>query len=104
MGIGARLPQNLKIDGVNLIPYLIGKTKKAPHEVLFWRMGDDYAVRRGYWKLVKTGPSIELFNLNADIAESHDLSAEHPDVVKSLTDAYNLWNTQMSEPLWVPSR
>jgi len=99
---GAKLPQDRNIDGVNLIPYLTGQTKEPPHKILFWRMGDDYAVRHRNWKLVNTGSNTELFDLAADIAETRNLAAEQPNVVKKLTKAHEAWNTQMIDPLWLP--
>ncbi|MHC4721983.1 MAG: sulfatase-like hydrolase/transferase [Planctomycetota bacterium] len=96
---GAKLPQDRKIDGVNLLPYLTGETKEQPHEILFWATWQNYAVRQSNWKLVKNGPHTELFDLASDIGESHDLSAEHPDVAKRLKNAYEAWNTQMIDPL-----
>jgi arylsulfatase A-like enzyme len=97
---GAKLPQDRKIDGVNLIPYLTGKKKSPPHETLFWRFANQYAVRQGNWKLISTGSQTELFDLATDISETRNLAAEHPDVVKKLTKAYKAWNTQMIDPLW----
>jgi len=99
---GAKLPQDRKIDGVNLIPYLTGQNKKTPHEILFWHMSDPYAVRHGNWKLVNNGHKTWLFDIALDISESHDLSAKHPDVVKLLTRDYEKWNSQMAQPLWPP--
>src|SRR6516165_8283508 len=34
---GAKTPDN--VDGVNLMPYLRGENKAAPHEALYWRFG-----------------------------------------------------------------
>jgi len=45
----------MAFDGVNLLPYLTDKQKGAPHETLYWRMGNMMAIHRGAWKLVKTG-------------------------------------------------
>src|SRR5262249_14129808 len=42
-----------KLDGVNLLPYLRGEKKEAPHEALYWRFGGQMAIRKGDWKLVK---------------------------------------------------
>jgi arylsulfatase A-like enzyme len=50
---GGSMPTDRPIDGVNLLPYLTGKESKSPHEVLFWRMGPQAAVRKGDWKLVR---------------------------------------------------
>jgi arylsulfatase A-like enzyme len=110
--IGVRPPGTF--DGVDLLPYLTGKRKGAPHEALYWRMGNMMAIRRGPWKLVKTregrldtdvaalGELSEaaLYNLAEDIGEQRDLAAEHPDKVKELTAAWQAWNSQLALPLW----
>lgn len=101
-------------DGVNLLPYLTGKQKGAPHETLYWRMGGMMAIRRGNWKLVKTREGrletnvatlsdlsdAALYNLAADIGEQHDLAAQHPDKVKELAAAWRQWNQQLALPSW----
>jgi arylsulfatase A-like enzyme len=49
-------PPDWQLDGVNLLPHLCGHTSAAPHERLFWSMGDikrNWAVREGPWKLVR---------------------------------------------------
>ena len=111
-GITAQPPA--KFDGVNLLPYLTGKQKGAPHETLYWRMGNMMAIRRGAWKLVKTREGrldtnvaalsdlsdATLYNLTDDIGEQHDLSAKRPDKVKELATAWRQWNQQLAQPLW----
>jgi arylsulfatase A-like enzyme len=103
-----------KLDGVNLLPYLTGKQKRAPHETLYWRMGGMMAIRRGDWKLVKTREgrletNVEtlndlsdaaLYNLAEDIGEQTDLAAKHPEKVRELTAAWRAWNQQLATPLW----
>jgi arylsulfatase A-like enzyme len=111
-GISVRPP--VKFDGVDLLPYLTGRQKGAPHDTLYWRMGNMMAIRRGPWKLVKTregrldtnvaalGDLSEatLYNLAEDIGERRDLAAEHPDKVKELAAAWQTWNRQLALPLW----
>jgi arylsulfatase A-like enzyme len=96
----ANPPTDRKIDGVNLLGYLTGKKKQAPHEILFWRSGQKLAVRKGNWKLVKMGTESGLFDLSSDIGESQDLSAEQPDVLKEMEEAFARWDSQMIAPLW----
>jgi arylsulfatase A-like enzyme len=90
-----------RFDGVDLLPYLVGaKRGTLPHESLFWRLTPAYAVRQGKWKLLhsyKNGPS-ELFDLSADVGETHDLAARYPNVVDSLTRTFRAWEAGMSEP------
>jgi len=96
----AKLPQDRKIDGVNLIPYLTGRKKTPPHESLFWRSRQNHAVRKGNWKLVKTRKQTRLFDLASDIGETRDLAGEQPEILKEIEEAYNQWNSQMIAPLW----
>lgn len=106
-----------EFDGVNLLPFLTGTEKGAPHDALYWRLGGMMAVRRGDWKLVKTrdGPFVDvdpsalgdlseagLYNLAEDIGETRDRAAERPDKVKELSDLWQQWNRQLAKPLWNP--
>ena len=106
-----------ELDGVNLLPYLTGTAKGAPHDALYWRLGGMMAIRRGDWKLVKTrdGPLVDvdpsalrdlseagLYNLAEDIGETRNRAAERPDKVKELADLWQQWNGQLAKPLWEP--
>ena len=100
----AKLPKGRKIDGVNLLAYLSGEKRKPPHEILFWRSGQNHAVRRGNWKLVNMGSETGLFDLGSDIGESKDLKEERADVLKEMEKAFENWNSQMVEPAWMIQR
>jgi arylsulfatase A-like enzyme len=97
---GAKPPEDHKLDGVNLLPYLSGEKKTVPHEMLFWRTGQNHAIRKENWKLVTQGSETGLFDLSSDIGESRDLKAEKPDVVKQLQETFEKWNSELAEPLW----
>lgn len=83
------------IDGISLLPLLLGHRQKE-HEYLYWEFYPYWespeviaqAVRMGKWKAVRQdqGRPIELYDLSTDIAEQHDVSARHPDVVKRMED------------------
>ena len=89
------------IDGVDLTPYLNGAKTGRPHETLYWRFGQQWAIRKGDMKLVK-GPQepVQLFDLAADVGEQHDLAASKPEVVKELTRDYEAWDSQLMAPRW----
>jgi arylsulfatase A-like enzyme len=98
-----------RLEGVNLLPHLTGEKSDAPHAELFWRFGEQMAVRRGDWKLVRYGDNTKadpneswpkLYNLADDIGESQDLAAERPKVVKELEAAWKAWNKDNVPPLW----
>jgi arylsulfatase A-like enzyme len=101
---GGKVPRDRKIDGVNLIPYLTGGNKRAPHGTLFWRSGQNHAVRKGNFKLVKMGAETGLFDLSSDIGESRDLKEERPDVLKEMGKTFERWNSQMMESVWTIQR
>jgi arylsulfatase A-like enzyme len=99
---GGTLGAEAKLDGVNLLPYLIGEKKDQPHDRLYWRFGPQAAIRVGNWKMVKQGNAPPaLYNLAEDIGEKNDLAAKHPDKLKELEAAYNEWNSQLAKPAWV---
>jgi len=105
---GAQLPAHI-IDGKDIWPLMSGKPgAKSPHEAFFYYRGYALeAVRSGKWKLhlphsynslggreggtggqpakyeqAKIG--LALFDLEKDIGERLDVSAQYPDVVKRL--------------------
>ena len=100
-----------KLDGVNLLPYLTGDKQSAtPHEALYWRLGQQMAVRKGDWKLVRYDPAADggkgratvakLYNLSADIGETNDLAAREPARVKELQGLWDAWDRGNVAPLW----
>jgi arylsulfatase A-like enzyme len=106
-----------EFDGVNLLPFLTGTAKGAPHDALYWRLGGMMAIRKGDWKLVKTreGPLVDvdpsalrdlsdagLYNLSEDIGETRNRAADRPDKIKELTNLWQQWNRQLAKPLWAP--
>ncbi len=88
------------LDGVNLIPYLTGANTKLPHQTLYWRIGPDYAMRDGDWKLTAQEGKEEVYHLSEDISESHNLAQERPEVLAKLQAKYNEWSAQMMDPIY----
>jgi arylsulfatase A-like enzyme len=90
------------LDGVDLLPYLTGKTTGDPHEMLFWRIAerDIWAVRSGDHKLVKQGDKTNFFDLATDIREARDLDGKLPEVREPLQKAIDEWTATLPKPLW----
>jgi arylsulfatase A-like enzyme len=116
---GVEVKPEWKIDGVNLLPYVSGENKTAPHEALYWRFGAQIALRKGDWKLVKapggslkggqliakaTTDGAQLYNLANDLGESTDLAAKEPEKVKELTALWEKWNSELIDPKWAPPK
>jgi arylsulfatase A-like enzyme len=84
-----------QVDGESIIPYLRNPRLVNNKRILIWNFpnvqmtGTNYfmtAIRQGDWKLIyleKPG-RLELYNLNDDIKEQHDLSERHPEETKRL--------------------
>ncbi len=105
---GTEVKTEKKLEGVNLLPFLNGGLSTAPHDALYWRFGEQMAIRAGDWKLVRydsgadsnagsrggnakvTAP--KLYNLADDIHEDKDLSAAMPEKVKELQAKWDEWN------------
>ncbi len=98
---GVDVKADWKLDGVNLLPHLTGEASVATHDLLYWRMGNQFAVRKGNWKLVRNDEKpAQLYDLSADIGETTDLSAKHPLTFKELETAWKAWNGTLADPLW----
>ncbi|MCI0535946.1 MAG: sulfatase-like hydrolase/transferase [Verrucomicrobiales bacterium] len=95
---GVRAPKG--IDGVSIVPALLGK-KQPRHEFLYWERPRHNAadgtfrqeipiqgMRMGEWKAVRTAPAgpLELFNLKDDIGEKRNLAAESPRVMARIEE------------------
>jgi arylsulfatase A-like enzyme len=97
----AGVRDSTKFDGVNLLPFL--HNNAIPHQALFWRAGNARAVRKGKWKLLEFGDQLSsLFDLESDVAEGHDRSAQHPEIVRELRADFARWSAEMREPAWPP--
>lgn len=92
-----------KLDGVSLLPYLSGKKKGNPHNVLFWRKMDTRAVRMGDYKLIVThGVDSVLYNIRADKGEMLNLIDEKPKIYKKLAKKLYEWEkNECVDPLWI---
>ena len=99
---GVTLDKDAKqLDGVNLLPYLEGKNMEAPHDALYWRFGEQMAIRKGDWKLVQyDNTGRKLYNLAKDIGESDDVAKKEPEKFKELEAQWQKWNKELVPPLW----
>jgi arylsulfatase A-like enzyme len=98
---GSPLEASAGVDGLDLVPFLTGKNTASPHETMFWRFGEQWAVRHGDWKLVvsKGGKGKpELYNLAQDISETTDLATGDPKRVAEMQMRYDAWSAQQAEP------
>jgi arylsulfatase A-like enzyme len=102
---GVQIDSSWNLDGVDLLPYLTGDTTNEPHQSLYWRFGNQWAVRHGDWKLVASrldGPEPKLFNLSDDLGEEKDLSSAHPEKVAELRSKWEAWDAENVPAKWLP--
>ena len=105
----APVPGKRQLDGVDLIPFLLGEKTIRPHERLYWRLHQKAALRLGDWKLVRNrrGRAVapwELYDLSSDISETNNLASREPDRLEQLKDAWQELDDQMIEPIFIPRR
>lgn len=97
-------------DGISFLPELLGKKgQQKLHPYIYFEYpekGGQIAIRMGKWKGVKTNlrkepaGSWQLFDLENDITESQDLSAEHPDILKKFDDIVRKEHGPSHLPHW----
>lgn len=102
---GSAIPDNSADDSFNQLPLLKGEGKSARDTVVHNTNAKHYAIRHGDWLLVdaqtggvssvppwfdetngygKNPHEGELYNLREDLAQKHNLYAEHPEKVAKL--------------------
>ena len=75
-------------DSFDVMSALLGDAPDARHELVEHNGFAQLALREGNWKLVAPGPRAQarpqLFNLADDVAETHNVAKENPEVAKRL--------------------
>jgi arylsulfatase len=112
---GAKLPENVALDGRDLSKFLSGKTEQSPREEYFYYAGCRLlAVRDARWKLVLPRPAkpanllwwgrmidavdtIQLYDLTADIGETQNVAAAHPEIVAALMKRIERARTELGD-------
>jgi arylsulfatase A-like enzyme len=101
----AGLPAPGGLDGVSLAGLLTGRGP-APARSLFWHFPHytnqgsrpSGAMRDGNWMLVEyyDDEAVELYDLAADVRETRDLAAQHPERVAKMRAALAAWRREVS--------
>lgn len=103
--LNVKLPKNTSEDGVSFLPALYHEEIVSSREAVVHHSVDgNFAIRKGKWKLIfcegsggwtapnnkaaiqQNLPSIQLYNIESDFAETQNLYKEYPEIVNELTD------------------
>src|SRR5207248_4884589 len=70
---------------------MLGKSRQQKkHEFLYFEMphgkSRTFAIRMGDWKTIKPEPNaeVELYNLKNDLAETKNVAAENPEIMRQV--------------------
>ncbi len=79
------------LEGNSLLPIFQGK-ECAHSAPIFWEHEGNRAVRLGSYKLVsRNRRDWELYDLNADRTELHNLASRQPEKVREMAALYDAW-------------
>jgi arylsulfatase len=97
------------IDGISIVPTLLGQPGQKQHAYLYWEFHGEQgrqAVRFGDWKAVREqvkkdrDSTPQLFNLARDLGETNNLAAEYPDLAEKAAALMKSARTPSWEPRW----
>ena len=96
------VPDDRKLDGVDLLPYITKQVDGVPHTTLFWRQGHHQSVQHEGWKLIRSDTSNKrwLFNLAIDPTEQENLAASNPEKLLLLEGLLAAHNAEQATPMW----
>ena len=117
--IGAAPDPNTPLDGVSLYPLLVERQAIESRPLFWhfpayleanrgmespWRTTPAAAIRVGRYKLIEwyEDDRFELYDLEADLGESHDLSEELPDKASELRVLLHRWQDEVAADMPVP--
>lgn len=108
---GAKIPEGLIIDGIDISQFLLSpETKKLQERPFYFyaRNGEVEAVRLGKWKLhieksrgwdvnLNGVFPVSLYNLELDITEKNNVANQFPNIVKKLTNMMKEFDAEISK-------
>jgi arylsulfatase A-like enzyme len=115
---GAERPRDYTLDGVSYASLLSGAKTKLDRDDIFWhfpgylgagpgqwRATPGGAVHSGNWKLIEffEDGKQELYNLQDDIGENHNVAKDNPEKVKELHAKLVAWREKVGAKMPVPN-
>lgn len=105
---GAPMPQDIEIDGVDLLPLATGEgADNWDRQTLFWQSDHYQVVRHGDWKLQVNNRRTDglqkwLYNLADDPTEQNNLVDSHPEKLEQLSLLLSQHQALSRDPLYEP--
>jgi arylsulfatase A-like enzyme len=89
------------LEGRSLVPAF--KNKTIARDAIYWEHEGNRAVRVGKWKLVAKGPvgKWELYDMEKDRTEMHDLAAQEPKRVKRMIAKWEAYAKRANVLPWI---
>lgn len=81
---GTKIPDCAAEDSFSFLTLLKGSEQPIREAVITHSGDGTFAIQRGDWKFI-AGPTGGLYNMVADIGETKNLAAQHPELVTELT-------------------
>jgi len=108
---GAKLPAGYTPDGLDMSAAFLGKAAPVRPQPVMWEYGrhagcfpglkkdksPHLAIRDGDWKLLMNadGSDLQLYNLQADVAEQTNVADKHANIVKRLSQQLLAWDRSL---------
>jgi arylsulfatase A-like enzyme len=91
-------PSSKQIDGISIKDNLLNQTALPERDVFFSYRNKSF-VRSGNWKLIRKNNEMEtkfeLYDLEKDLQEKHDLSSNHLELIKKLNIKLKEWENEV---------
>jgi arylsulfatase A-like enzyme len=98
--LGMDRPDNRTLDGISLLPVLLGKTIHRESPIAF-ESGKQLALMNDRYKIYSNdeGQTFELYDLLNDQGEMENLAEKYPDMVKEMSVALKKWRSSCKASL-----
>ncbi|MEX6723414.1 sulfatase-like hydrolase/transferase [Parapedomonas caeni] len=99
----ARKPVGVRLESIDLLPYVRGDKKGAPRQQMIWLRRPMSALRQGQWKLIEDPDAgqTRLFDLSVDPFEHTDVAEQNPALVSQLKAQLQIGRAFAVDPLWL---
>jgi uncharacterized sulfatase len=95
----AGLPLDDELEGVDLMPYMLGMKNGSPHDRLYWRWRSQAAILEMPWKFVRLGADHRyLFDMTVPGGETNNLIHASPDIARRLEAGLQRWADSLPTP------